>query len=141
VVAAHDVNGSGERLGDIAVHVERGGENASRLNEFADPAYDLALGVVEVRRLEGAVKGEEDCVQRQVRLDRRREELPVRLEDFRRGGAAALGTEGRAKHDLGPLRRRLEDLDHPADRAFDAPQPVANLAGLEKPTASPMVEP
>src|SRR6185437_10730212 len=92
-------------------------------------------------RLQGAVKGEENRIQRQVRLDRRHQELPVRLQDLRRGGAPALSAEGGAVHDLRPLRRRLEDLDHAPDRALDAPQPVANLVGLEKPTAAPMGEP
>ena len=100
MVAAHDVDVGRERLRDVPVHVERGGENASGANQLAHLPDDLALGVVEIRRLQRAMKREEDRVQRQVRLDRRQEPRQERFHDLGRGGTAALGAKRRAEHDL-----------------------------------------
>ena len=78
---AYDVNGRRERLGDIAVHIERRGENAGGRNQLAHPPDDLALGVVEIGHLQCAVKREEDRVQRQVRLDRRATDVSKTLPE------------------------------------------------------------
>ena len=139
MVTAHDVDGRRERLSDVPVHVERRGENAGSRNQFAHLSNDLALGVIEIRCLQRTVKREENRIQRQVRLDRRQQAFQKGFHDLRLSGASALRAEGGPEHDLRPVRGRLEDLDHPSDRAFDALQRIANLIGLQNPTASPPV--
>ena len=81
------------------------------------------------------MKREEDRIQWQVRLDRRQQELQIRFHHLRFSGASALRAEGGAERDLRLACGRLEDLDHPSDRAFNALQRVANLTGRQNPTA------